>query len=462
MMPALSSPVAREASVAIVGAGLSGLLTARELVAAGVDDVIVLEARDRVGGLLHEIRRSNGKVLMAGGEFTGPAQTQLLALLAEMEIAVQPLPAVADHESIGRFVRVFEGRRFVEAYPLESDPEAAAAYMAAMGRLDEMAAELPPDAPWTAPRAAEWDGQTFGQWLDANVSAPAARQQFAVDRAPLGDPAEVSLLHVLWFAGSHGGWEATNAVHERLVGGTAQIPRRIAEQLGDRVTLSSPVRLVEHGSDRVLVHHDGGIVAADAVVVTVEPAQAAKLQFTPRLPMARERLHARWLPAHGAKIYAVYERAFWKDEGLAGLAFGPQPFPLAADVSPDDGSEAILTALYGASATAAARYSEALSDPASAREVVLDALATYFGEQARDPVEFHMHDWTGDPWSTGCGSQLPPGVITSVGHALREPVGRVVWAGAETGAPPWMEGAVRSAHRAAREACALVRRRATR
>src|ERR687885_1727204 len=79
----------REAEVVVVGAGLAGLSAARELRAAG-RDVVVLEARDRVGGrtLNHPI--GDGKVVELGGQWVGPTQDRVLALAKDLGVATFP------------------------------------------------------------------------------------------------------------------------------------------------------------------------------------------------------------------------------------------------------------------------------------------------------------------------------------------------------------------------------------
>src|SRR6476620_6093054 len=78
-----------EADVAIVGAGLAGLVAARRLVAAG-QQVVVVEARDRVGGRLLNEEIGDGKVVEVGGQWIGPTQDRIAALAAELGVATFP------------------------------------------------------------------------------------------------------------------------------------------------------------------------------------------------------------------------------------------------------------------------------------------------------------------------------------------------------------------------------------
>ena len=450
------SGIPSDASVVVIGAGLSGLVAATQLRAAGISDVVVLEARDRVGGRLHGYTRPNGRELMVGGEFIGRTHLRLHALAASLGIASEPLPPFAHPESMGKFIRIEADARIVESYPMESDPAAMEDYGAAVVALDEMARLVPVEAPWAAASASIWDSQTAGQWIDVNVVAPAARDALAGNLAHYGDLYQVSLLFVLWCVARFGGWEASHDIGYRFVGGSAQIPRRLAERLGGVVFTSCPVRRIDRGATHATVHHDGGATQAKAVVLAMEPGQVGKIEFSPPLPHARGRLQSRWLAGHGAKFFAVYDKPFWRKDGLAGIASGPGPFGTVLDVSPSEADEGILLVLYFEGGAAAANLSALAEQAGGLRTAVLAGLARFFGDQALEPTEFYAFDWSGDAWSQGCGSQVPTQVLSTVGPALRPPVGRLVWAGADNGDMDWMEGAVASGYRAAQEAVSLI------
>lgn len=451
------------AAVAVVGAGLSGMVAARELEAAGCGDIVVLEARDRVGGLLKQFVRPNGRLLMEGGEFTGTFQPELQKLASDLGIERETLP------SEGKTVRVYGGRRYVEDWPLAGDPEALDAHNAAMEQLGAMAAQVPVSAPWSAPRALEWDHLTVAQWLAANVTSPAARRMMELNY--FGDVSTMSLLFLLWDMARYN--SATSSDAEglagflwRFVGGTAQIPIKIAERLSAPVHTSVPVRRVDRDSEGATVHFaGGGSLRAQVVILAMDPGLVAKVEFDPPLPPAREVMQDHWVSLHEAKNFAIYDTPFWRADGLSGMAFGPPPYEIALDASPADADEGVLvvrramtprqwrTSPYEGAAHA---YSEALSNPAKARELVLEQLVAYFGERARQPKEFYAFEWTGDPWSRGCGTYLPVGLLSTMGEVLHPPVGKLVWAGTDTGDKPAMEGAVAAGQRAAREAADLL------
>src|SRR6201999_1283001 len=136
-------------------------------------------------------------------------------------------------------------------------------------RLDVLAVEVPVEAPWRAPRAAEWDAITAGAWYDAQCLSVVARNLLEICTVGIlaVRTAEVSFLHLLFtiqtcgvtselYAESEGGAQTT-----RFVGGTSEIPRRLAALIADNIVLESPVLLIEHATDSVNVHCRGGLVA---------------------------------------------------------------------------------------------------------------------------------------------------------------------------------------------------------
>jgi monoamine oxidase len=151
------------------------------------------------------------------------------------------------------------------------------------------------------------------------------------------------------------------------------------------------------------------------------------------------------------KCNVVYDEPFWRAEGLSGQALGShEPIAFTFDNSPPEGTPGVLVCfLEGAEARHYSRL-----HPKERRDAVCGALRGYFGERAAGPIDFVELDWTAEEWTRGCyGAHLAPGVWTQFGPALREPVGRIHWAGTET-AGVWsgyMDGALTSGERAAAE-----------
>jgi len=239
------------------------------------------------------------------------------------------------------------------------------------------------------------------------------------------------------------------AQQDRFVGGSQLVSIRMAEELGDAVELSAPVRRIEHGDDGVTVLADGIELRARRAIVAVPPALCGRIAYDPPLPGHRDQLTQRMPQGSVIKCMAVYERPFWREQGLSGEAASDVgPAKLAFDNTPPSGAPGVLLAfLEGARARELARL-----DPAARRQAVLRGLARLFGERAASPERFIEQSWADEEWSRGCyGGYMPPGGWTQFGFALREPIGPIHWAGAET-ATVWngyMDGAVQSGQRAA-------------
>jgi monoamine oxidase len=312
--------------------------------------------------------------------------------------------------------------------------------------------------PWRSRGARRLDGYTLAHWM-RGLRSDGARALFTIiTRTVWGaEPSDLSFLYFLWYARTGGGLQQLTdfeggAQEAHPVGGTQQLCERLAEQLGDAVRPGSPVRRVSQDGT---VTTDGGRITADRVVVALAPAMAARIEFDPPLPPAREALHQRMPMGAAMKAFAVYESPWWREHGLSGLAFDDRGWvQMVVDTSPPGpGAPGVLMAfVMGAPALALATRS-----PDARRAAALDAMAALLGPEARRPAAFGDFSWHHEPYSRGGPTGLmAPGTLGMLGPALREPVGRVHWAGTET-ATEWagyMEGAIQAGERAAQEVTA--------
>jgi monoamine oxidase len=433
-----------EPEVVVIGAGLAGLAAARALRRAG-RGVVVLEARDRVGGRTLNQDIGAGDVVEAGGQWIGPTQDRLAALAAELGVET-----FATHTSGHHLLEVHgHVKRWRGAIPRHS-PVALADFAQAQLRLDRMARQVAPEAPWEAERAADWDATTFATWLRRNVRTRAAREIWAgvIEAVFAAEPAELSLLHVLFYARSAGGLGrliATEggAQERRFIGGSQRIAEAMAQDLD--VRLETPVRRIEHSPGSVSIEG----VRARRAVVALPPWLAGRIEYDPPLGALRTQLTQRFAPGAVIKCHAVYDEPFWRAEGLSGMAGSDTgPAKVVFDNSPPGGSPGVLVAfLEGALARELGEW-----EPERRRQAVLDGLMRLFGGRAGRPRAFYERNWAAETWTGGCyGGAPPPGGWVQFGAALRPPVGALHWAGAEY-ATRWMgymDGAVRSGEEAA-------------
>lgn len=438
--------------IVIIGAGLAGLTAARSLTAAGLD-VIVLEARNRVGGRTYTTSASDGTLLDLGGQWIGPTQHRIAALAQAVGATTFPTYVA------GQNIEYRNGQRstYSGAIPMH-DPIVAMEAVEAMLDLNIMAQEVPLDAPWKAHHAALWDSQTVATWMDANVTSDGARMwmTLAVQAIFSAEPRDLSLLHFLFYVHSGGSLNellsvTRGAQENRFHLGAQIVSQRVAEALGERVILNAPVHTIFQDAQGVRVESDNVIVHAQRAVIAIPPTLAGRLRYRPKLPALRDQLTQRLPMGTVIKVQCLYETPFWRADNLSGqVASDTGLLRITFDNTPASGTPGILLGfIEGDEARIWGRRSLA-----ERRAAVLDCLLQYFGEKAAKPYEYIEQNWAEEEYSRGCyAGYMPPGVWTMYGEALREPIGRLHWAGTET-ATIWngyMDGAVQSGERAATE-----------
>jgi len=489
----------RSADVVVVGAGFAGLTAARALADAGVS-VVVLEARDRVGGrTLNQDLGGNGfpgHVVEMGGQFVGPLPSQPATASFPNQAVYNPQDRVynlAKSLGIGTFSAYNKGDyinytrqtgvvRYSSSTRIPPDPSTHNAGYA-LFQLNQMARQVPKDAPWTASNAALWDGMTVETWMRENLVPPnqppdAATNHLvtlAVEAVLSVEPREISMLQLLFYIASAGNLDnlidtANGAQDSRFVGGSQEIPIRLGDSLGDSLVLNAPVRRMAQSGGQVTAQGDGFSVTARRAVVALPPPLAGRIDYEPSLASLggylRDQLTQRWFMGSILKVNVLYPTPFWRDSGLAGQVTSdsgavratfdntPYPDPQTSTVKPG--------AILGFIEADEARHWQTRSRQERYQRVISD-LATYFGAKALQPLGgmggYYEQLWNLEPFSAGGPVAHPAvGSLSAYGTALRTGVGLVHWAGTET-AVRWngyMDGAVESGQRAAKEVLAAL------
>lgn len=429
----------------MVGAGLAGLTAAERIRDAG-RTVALLEARDRVGGRTWT-REVGGVPIDLGGQWVGPSQVRVLALAKRLGLEIFPTYATGETR-----YRIGGG-----------DTTELPAAQRVLQELDEIAASLPQASPWSSPRAADWDAQTFASWLDSRVPDTDRASRSLLRLLTTGiftaEPGELSFLHVLSYirsAGSMGNLVSDAQVY-RFAAGAQALSQGLAENVGhDSIFMACPVERVATRGSGTVVTTSGGTVTARRSILAVPIAVADRIGFDPPLPPDRAQLHQRVAPGATVKVQCIYPTPFWRADDLNGRSLTDTGYvSVTYDNSPYAGNRGVLVGFI--EGDQARRFSRLTASDRRAN--VVAHLVDLFGPQAGDPLEYCEMEWASEEWTRGCyGSNLAPGAWTNFGSALREPSGLVHWAGSETSSVwmNYMEGAVRSGERAADEVLSVL------
>jgi monoamine oxidase len=445
-----------EADVCVVGAGFAGMSAAWRLHQEGLA-VVVLEARNRVGGRTWTEYLPDGTHIDRGGAWLGPGQDRAYALAEEMGRPTYP----TWYEGDNILVEKGKPKRYEGLVPLRINPWQLANLGIAVSRLDDMAKKVPSDDPWKAAKARELDQQTIGAWVAQNTDSGTGRDM--VEGFLTGvfgcDLSEVSMLGALHMIHSNGGINDIGSIkgghqQDRVLGGTQSILNAVNERLGDRVRLDSPVRDVAWSRDSVEVSGPNVSVHARRAVVAVPIWLSDRILWDPPLPIDRAQLIQRVPPGQFFKIHLVYDEPFWRNDGLNGQTLdNKSPVALTLDGCGPQPGPGVLVLLSGGV------HSRDLSSMGTdaRRTTVIDEVKRRFGQRGARVEEYVEQNWTDEQWTRGdfC-THWPTGVLTQFGHALRPPLGRLHWAGTETSPIMFgsIDGAIRSGERAAGEVLA--------
>lgn len=438
--------------VVVVGAGLAGVTAARILVQAG-KQVLVLEGHKRVGGRLVSGRTNAGLTIDLGGQWIGPGQRRMEALVTELGLRTHP----TRHQGKTAFELngTFGASRL--GFPLTS-LATLLGLSVAMGRVEKLARRARARPAWTSEGSRTSDDVSLGAFLAKQVWPHGARivLRSAFEGVFCRNADEISMDLALYAIGASGGFAHMQAVaggaQERQISeGAGTLVERLASQLGERVRLQSIVRRIERRGSEVVVHTDDSCVRALDVVLAIPPTLVARLEFDPPLDARRWEVMKASRMGHVVKYTLIYQDPFWRKSGLSGAVWSTSgPVNVCYDTTPSESAQGVVSAL------SVGRSAEELTllSPNQRKEAVLEAIASHLGAEARSPMEYFELVWAHEPLVEGGYSiTLPPGAFSLGPAAFAQAEGPLHFAGTETANeyPGYMEGAVESGERAARE-----------
>ena len=444
---------------AIIGAGLAGLVAARDLRNRGLG-VVVLEARDRVGGRVENGVLADGQYVELGGQWIGAGHDAIFELIERYGLRTIGIPArgnlvVRIH---GRLLEVPSAADGVELTPFE-----VADLSQGLLRLRRLAHRLADDPAWVAANGA-WLRQDLRRWVRTNLRTGGAQARFGeVYEAAFGPMIpKATLEEGLRQINSGPSLETMIANNgglnqQRIEGGMTALCEALANDLGEVVRLGNPVTKVTHGDTAVVTLASGETVEARTVVSTLPPRLAVALEYDPPLPQWRRDVAEKVAPGNVIKAYLVYETPFWRERGLSGQSSSDEgAVRVTFDTTPADSTRGLLMGFFeGNEADSLAHRSLE-----TRRRAFVESAVHAFGEEAAEPSEYVERDWSAEQYTRGChGAHFAPGIWTSNGPVLAASEGCLYWAGAEysTKFNGYMEGAVRSGEEvAATIAVALI------
>lgn len=429
--------------VIVLGAGLAGLSAARDLAAGGAD-VLVLEARDRIGGRVEQVRLPDGRTVQLGGEVVGRAHTAYLELARELGLELVP-SYVTEPGEITRSTP--EGDSAGDP-PHWFGPGDHALHEQLTAEFVAMAKTVDPDDPWSHHEAAVLDRLSVNAWLRSRHASPAVVRLWEIGQRGLADGSyeRTSLLAALRknaAVPSSGHYDYEDWEGLRLAEGSATLAEVMGRELAPRIRLGSPVAAVDVRPGRCTVRLAHGETFTAGAVVCALPVGPLRSVVVTGVSEARMASLHHQRNATTAKLAVAYDEPFWRARDRSGLS---ESEGVLGSTWPQ--AEGVLSALIPPE-----RYGVLLGIPPHLRvRELLAEVAGMFGEQAHQPFAAYLRLWGTDPWTQGYVTQWTPGDVMAVGplHGTHEPPFYVC--GSDQWVAGYMEGAVRTGRAAAKEA----------
>jgi monoamine oxidase len=449
--PSTSPRGAAAGKVVVIGAGLAGLVAAYELEQQGYA-VSVLEARDRVGGRVYTRRQgfAHGQYAEAGGEYIDSYRVhrQMHHYVQAFGLRLAPV-----HSAPSEGVYFLQQRRFEFA-----DAALAATFGQAVvddidrfwRSLSQLATATFSQSDWPV-SGADWDRQSVADWMDTLAMTPLAAEltrQYL--RGEMDEPDQLSMLFLMEQAALYDKVPDHRLEMYRIEGGNGQLPAALERALQAPVQLGCPVSAIEQTETAVHVTHAQGTTTADYAVVATPLPPLRQVRFEPALPAVLQAAIAELNYGAHIKVMAQFDQRIWRSRyRTTGLTITDLPIGFATDATArQPGRSGILTAYISG------QYAEAMLplEDSTRIEQVLDQYETIYPGSRSHVQTAQSAVWPEEQYTGGSYSNYGPGQFARYWPALRQPQGRLLFAGEHTDDfVGYMEGAVRSGQRVAQQ-----------
>ena len=437
--------------VIVIGAGFAGLACADALNSAG-SDVLVLEARDHVGGRVLSRRDFViGKNIEAGGELLGSNHPWVVAYAKRFGLEMLDVP---DHEHLQNEPHLLNGKLIPQSELDETEPEVEKIFKI----LTEDARPINADEPWKSPLALQWDQLSTSRKLDAMDAPPLAKQLVGVmltndNTVPLTQQSYLGNLAQIRGGGLERYW--TESEVYRCAGGNQQFAYKLAEAVGSsRIQLQTPItKIQQRDSGMVVTDASGKTYSADDVVLTVPPSTWQNITFPEQMPEVLKPLpkDSPLQMGHAVKYFSAMSNRFWENSkrrpnGMSNDVIG-YTWCGTEGQSTEDPTECLVAFTSG---PASIKLSNTETD--QARNTIYQSALETLQPGYRDALrKTDFQNWNADPWTLGGYSFPAPGQITTLGPPLRAGVRNLHFAGEHTcyAFVGYMEGAFQSGIRVA-------------
>ena len=458
-LPAPSAP----AKILVIGAGLSGLVAAYELTRAG-HDVTVLEAQRRPGGRVLTLREpfSDGLYAEAGAARIPDNHDLTLRYVRHFDLPLVPFQpskltrilAVGDQRIRARP----DGDVDLTRVPLKLTPEERSGGLyglftkylrPALESLGDPAAPGWPDSR----SMKKYDEMTMARFLEQQGASPGAIDLLEWPYATAGDDQTSCLWNLREML-----YESTETTRYKIDGGNDRLPKAFAAALKEKIRYGCPVVRIEQDANKVrVVAMEAGarhVFEADRLICTIPFPALRKMDIQPALSTGKRKTIAELTYDTITRVTLQCRTRFWEKDGYNGFGVSDLPQEIWHPTFDQPGPRGLLVSYMSSGIGERA----GAMDPDERMAFVVREMNKVHPGLLENFEGGFAKVWHADPWAGGAIALPSPGQMTGLCMGIEKPEGRVHFAGEHASRwSGWMQGALQSGLRAAREVSAVKR-----